>query len=51
MLHVAFGILTLYRYLTHVTDVEDSHMLPDGKVLRGDASILDRHLKASERRY
>jgi hypothetical protein len=51
MMHVAFGILAFDCYLTHVTDIEHSHMFANSLMLRGNASIVDRHLKASERRY
>ena len=53
MLHIALGILAAHRYLSHVRDIEESHLLSDCMMLWGNACILieQRHVKASERHH
>ena len=50
MLHIAFSIRTLHRDLTHVRDIEQSHMLTNGDMLWSNTSILieQGHVEATK---
>ena len=51
VLHIAFSILTLHGYFTHVTDVKESYLLTHSHVFWRNTCILNRHDETTKGRH